>query len=90
METLGVEVQKFHKNFTSFHKTICCVALEEQRTSELKSRIHPTPKHQKEEVAGRKWKLLKHQGVSKWNHSFIDIRNSEFHLSCEMNRPKNR
>ena len=86
---LEVEVLKIsQKNHKIFHKPICSLGLEEQRTSEFKTKIQPTPKHQKEEVAGREWKLPEHQGISKWNHSFIEIRNCGFHLSCEMNWQK--
>ena len=57
MELKFVDFTKIHK---SFHKTICCLTVEDDRTSELKTRIPLTPKHEKEEVAGGMWNLLEH------------------------------
>ena len=77
----GVDFTKIHK---SFHKTICCLTVEEQRTSEIKARIDLTPKHQKEEVTGGMWNLLGHQGISEWNHSFIYFRECGNNLSYKI------
>ena len=74
-----MKFEDFTEIHKSFHKTICYLTVEEQTISELKTRINPTPKQQKEEVAGGVWNLLEHQGISEWNHSIIEFRNCGFH-----------